>query len=597
MADDNEFQIKFTVDNTDARAKFKAGDDAMDRATAKADTAAKKMAAAIGTSANSQVQAIGKVDRVARQLGDSHVAAAKKAADAHSKAAAEVAKSWDLAGTAHAKFAEGIKGAVLANLGFGAVVAAVQAVGAAFGESNKALNDYGKDLIKVKDDLKELATLKGLATADDAFIKKVGEFGRATGLTITEADSFQKQFIGSLAAGETKGNIKEDTKEDLMIQGARIASRQTKDMNTRGDLLGVISQFQKLDPGRKGTEQALATAEAVRQALVAGRGDDAPLTKSLLNVAGSFVGDKGPIPTLSEMAAVVGTTSLSAGAGAADSRAEALLRGLRGTTSEQISFLRSIGIGENDKFEVKADKMMSHLAAKQASGRDISTYLTESGFNDEQSRAFAETLPNYGTLKERLKLAREARSGADLIAESDRVALTDPNQRMRLAEADLAAARLARGVERQAIQPDIIAGQAALVARGADTDPAMILGDLARSAGSFGQVAGIETRAKMEALSRLRKQAGVGDGYGEKAARALFGDPGVAVFQGLSSVTGSADRELAELRQAIERQTAAINAQTRAVTGAIDGQTKTLTPPRSPAAPMAPLMTPGAPRR
>jgi hypothetical protein len=538
MADEEKLVIKLEIDNSDAMAKQAEVGKSMDKTTAQADAAAKKIAAGTDKQAAAQVKAIGKVKDATGRYAAGAVADAKR-----------VETAFTRIGKSQTSLLDGLGKIGLASSGFGVAKQAIEAFSGALADGNRILDGYARDLLSTKNLLKELATLKGLTSASDKFIAETAEFSKKTGLDIQQSDEFQKQYLGSLAAGQQKGNIQKDTQEDLMVQGGRVAARQTSDLATRGDLLGIISQFSKLDAGRKGTEQALGQAEAIRQALVAGRGDDAPLTQQLLKVAGSNVKAGGPVESLPEMAALVGVTSLAGGAGEAGTRAEALIRGLRGTTPEQIKFLRGIGIKEGEQLEPAFDKLAAHLDEQKGKGRDVGTYLIEKGFNEETARSVGETLPNQQVLKERFKLAREAQSGAALIAESDLLDQTDPAARTRNADAALKAAQLQRGQERQDVLPEVTLAKAELIAEKADSGLGGQLRQFAAWAGSGFKTDGLQAMAEARALEKLQAQTDTST-FGSRYLGAVPDPLGTqkAAAAGFSATTGDAAEQIRLLR-------------------------------------------------
>jgi hypothetical protein len=341
-----------------------------------------------------------------------------------------------------------------------------------------------------------------------------------------------------------------------MLEGGKVAARQTKDLETRGDLLGILSQFKKYDSGVKGVEAALADAEAIRIGLTEGRGDDAPLTKSLLHVAGSLAGDGKRVGSLPELAALIGVTSLSAGAGQADTRSEQLVRGLQGETPEQMAFLKDFaGIEEHDTLEARLDKFVPKLRQMTASGRDPATFLTENKINSEQVRALTEVEPNYELLKKRFASARNGKSGADIMAESAQQAKVDPLQRDRLAKADLAAAELGRGAERQEIQPDITTAKARLIEEQVDTSWSSMLKRAATWAATGFKKEGIDVLAEQRAVNDLKLQLGIADDEGQQ----FFGGqtPGgviEGIISGSKSTSGELQEELRLLRRMADAQ-------------------------------------------
>jgi hypothetical protein len=368
--------------------------------------------------------------------------------------------------------------------------------------NRKTTIDYATTLLNTKEQLKEIATLKGFAFADDKFIKQITSFTKATGLNISEADDFQKQLYGSAAGGLQKGFVTDEILEKTAILTGRTAKRQTKDLGTRGDLVGMLGQAKDYTKGADGrllaadesAQSIAADAEAVRLALTEGRGDDAPLTKALLNVAGSMTGEGRPIKDFPETAALIGTVSLTAGPGQADTRSQQLIRGLRGSTPKQMSFLKEFaGIDEHDSLEKRLDKIVPKLKDEQAKGRDLGTFLTENDMNDEQTIAISEMVGNYDIFKKRLANARNPVSGKQIAADNQAFAIS-PAGRKAFGEAELQAAELAKGKKREALESALPGAKAQLVEEGMGTDLSYAPGNFVRWVGSGFTVPGEQSR-------------------------------------------------------------------------------------------------------
>jgi hypothetical protein len=236
----------------------------------------------------------------------------------------------------------------------------------------------------------------------------------SSGLGQHEADDLFRQFYGSLPAGQAKGNITADVAKQLLGQTAIAAARQGGDAGTKGDLAGILPMFAKVESAQAG----LGQLEAIRQALTEGRGDDTPLTKSLLSVAGTMVREGGPVGTLPEMAALVGTTSLTSGPMMADTRALQVMRATRGTTKEQMAKIaKEFGIeaGSKQSLEERLDLMVPKLR-EVGKTNDLGSWMTTHlGTPQEDSEAMVQIVGNYDVLKKRFASARSgALGGADV---------------------------------------------------------------------------------------------------------------------------------------------------------------------------------------
>lgn len=269
-------------------------------------------------------------------------------------------------------------------------------------EAAKAASDYEKSL-------GEIAALQGKEQAREAVPSQL-KFQMETRLPAEKAAEFVKQFYGAVPAAIEKGNIDEATAAQLATAAGQMTARQQAAPGPRAELAGLLGMFGKIAPGQAGVRQGLGQLEAIRLGLTAGRGEDEPLTRELLGVAGSMVRAGGPLPSLPELSALVGVTSLAGGPGRAGERVEQLVRGLMGTTPKQMKFLQGLGIEEHMNLEERLDVLVPQLR-EVGKTRDIRTYLTQAGMNAEQVRAIEETLPNYEILKGRFDLARGGAAG------------------------------------------------------------------------------------------------------------------------------------------------------------------------------------------
>jgi hypothetical protein len=208
----------------------------------------------------------------------------------------------------------------------GGVVAAFKGISIVSEHYHKIATDAraaAEATLDMRKALRVEGVLKGESTATDKTLKESLGLRVKTGLGMMEASDLTRQFEGSLPIGLEKKNITRKVADELIEQVGVMQARQGGDAGTRGDLAGILGQFGKIGSA----EEGLGQMEAIRQALTAGRGDDTPLTNQLLKVAGSIVREGGPVPSLPEMGAIIGVTSLSAGPEAAGTRAEQLYRG------------------------------------------------------------------------------------------------------------------------------------------------------------------------------------------------------------------------------------------------------------------------------
>lgn len=350
----------------------------------------------------------------------------------------------------------------------------------------------------------------------------------SSGLAVADADVLKRQFEGSLPIGLEKGNITRGVADELLQGGAAMGARLGGDQGTRGEMLGLLAQFGKVGSAKEG----LAQMEAVRQGLTAGRGDDSPLSKALLNVAGGLVREGGMVGSIAENAALVGITSLAGGPGMADTRALQLTRAVRGTTTKQAQALEKqfgIKVGSTEGLESRLGKMIPKLREIQAGGTDVSAYLRDTlDLPEENAQALLEMMPNFEAFQQRAKLARETAAGGgdSVVAANEKFARSATGRTMR-ADAKGAAGRFLQGERVKQFGAMTAEEQARLDSQ----DPSVMLGVQSRVMGAASYVIpGVGTQAENYANADLERQlgaAGVSNPYGGilGGARALFTPP------------------------------------------------------------------------
>lgn len=302
--------------------------------------------------------------------------------------------------------------------------------------------------------LRTESVLKGAERTTNKELLESFQFRAETSLNEADATEFTRQYLGSVPIARQKGNITPKVEAELMKEAGIMAARQGGDAGTRGELAGLLGQFGKVDSAQSG----MAQLEAIRVALTEGRGDDTPLTRQLLQSAGSMVREGGPVGTLAEQAALIGVTSLSAGPEASATRAEQLSRGLRagltkmvggkGTKEPQGKYLKRLGITEKDSLESALDKLIPDIRKARAGGREADVYLAEHGFRGEEERkAIVEVEGVYEQLKDRFKAAREAGAGGGAAAaKANARYLASPEGRAAVGDALAKAAEQTRGI-------------------------------------------------------------------------------------------------------------------------------------------------------
>jgi hypothetical protein len=323
----------------------------------------------------------------------------------------------------------------------------------------------------------------------------------SSGLQQNEADNLYRQFYGSLPAGLQKGNIDEKTAKELLAETAVTAARQGGDAGVKGDLAGILPMFGKVESA----EQGLGQLEAIRQGLTEGRGDDTPLTRSLLNVAGTMVREGGPVGSLEEMAALIGTTSLSAGPMMADTRAIQVMKGVRGTTGKQMEKIeKEFGLkqGNTLSLEDRLDAIVPKLR-EVAKTEDPMAWLTKHiGTPQEDAQAMVELMSNYEVLKKRFASARQSSKGGADVKKQNQEFLDSSLGRQMVSQSMEVAGEYEAGVRNQ----DALAIVASAKARHA-AEPASLNKWLEEKGSSVMGFMGGWDRDTIEASQGLKSQA------------------------------------------------------------------------------------------
>ena len=270
--------------NDASNAQMKADAKALDaaaRASAQKAAASSKAANAAIAAAQKQVDAatrasrkildteiarVSKLDQIGRQQLSREEVRLRARARANQKlqrqrvdASARAMAGEKAADSTVDKAIAGVGSLVAAYAGFAAVEGVSRGIAGAISESRDKSIEFVTSLLSTKDQLAEIATLRGLAFADDDSVKKMAGFSQATGLTIGQSDQFQRQLFGSAAGALQKGNVDEGTLNKAAVLTGQTATRQTKDFGTRGDLVGMLGQFRKYDAGDAGPSRSPRT--------------------------------------------------------------------------------------------------------------------------------------------------------------------------------------------------------------------------------------------------------------------------------------------------------------------------------------------------
>jgi hypothetical protein len=275
------------------------------------------------------------------------------------------------------------------------------------GEEAKKTRDEMKQLgdeqIKKSKDFRELSFLTGKSI--DQVKAESAEFGMQTGMAVEEAREFRRVYEGAAPAGRQKGNVGqggrrpgeteeqyrarlEPVEREIQQAVAGTAQRVGIKSETAGRLAGQMSQFQRI-PDR-------ATAEAVMGQVVYGLqegvGEMDPLTKSLMNIAGSVADeDTGAVRSLGELAVMLGVSSTHHEPAEAGTYTRIGIRSLREFKGQQGESLKRMGIGPEDTSMEAMRKLWTELEQREARGQAPDISLSEMGFNEvREVRALTE---------------------------------------------------------------------------------------------------------------------------------------------------------------------------------------------------------------
>ncbi|MEW4569315.1 hypothetical protein AB1L88_15730 [Tautonia sp. JC769] len=371
--------------------------------------------------------------------------------------------------------------------------AVLNSINQAFEQAKENAREAAREAGNYFASLRGEAALTGATGPDSGILSGSLLMRLKTGMNAQDASAFAMMFESSLPAGMQKGNITREVADQYAVAVAQMVARQGADPSTRGDLAGMVANFQKIGSAGEG----LAALEAIRMGLVEGRGNDKPLTDALLQVAGQFVNDAGTgmVPTLPELAAMVGVASLSAGPGAAGTRIEQLVRMLQGTTAEQMTFLKGMGVESDmnimERLEVlvpifeKLDEAASRgipldqqllavgvpeeaIASRReliSRAGNVYEVLVSAGFSAEGLKALNEMVPMFGTLQQRIEKAQQPVAG-DQVAEWNRQFLQSDVGQLLRAEQFREAARQVSGIQEMATEAATVTAEARAIAMG-----------------------------------------------------------------------------------------------------------------------------------
>lgn len=387
-----------------------------------------------------------------QQAFDRHFKQGKAGADDQTSAMQRLGSAAERAG-------ESVKSMALGYAGIGAVVGGIRLVSDVLAQVSANALKAGEASFAMESRLRALAALTSSAEKPGGLtVRDMVGYTLKTGMSVDEAEKFQTAFFGSSPAGLQKGNVTQAQLDSAVVQAGIMAKRQGGDMKVRGDLAGVLGQFKKYAPGEKGVTEMMGDLEKVRIGLGEGRGEDPELTASLLNLAGSLVGEGKMFPNVAELASHLGTQSLSAAGLKSDVRTEQAMRGMSGTTDKTRKWLKEFAdINETDNAEVRQAKLFPKLQAEKDKGRTVMGFLQEKLENYEQARAITELMEVSDVQKARMAKTRggatpEAQAASTLavgekVLEENRAFMASPGGRFGAGKAAVEGAEAITGKE------------------------------------------------------------------------------------------------------------------------------------------------------
>ena len=191
---DKEYKVVFTADASKYLAAAKQVTDSLDLMDARTKTVNTGFAA-LGKSA---ADSFGRAAKEAKGYGDALNGPVEK----------------------HGEMLDGLKQFGVNISVFALATKAAFSLGDALNDSREKMREMSDQTAEWRDRLREIANLKGLSNPDETLTIDQARFGVATGLDKNESRQFQEQFLGTIPAARSKGNIDDATAEKISVVGA-----------------------------------------------------------------------------------------------------------------------------------------------------------------------------------------------------------------------------------------------------------------------------------------------------------------------------------------------------------------------------------------
>lgn len=317
----------------------------------------------------------------------------------------------------------GVMGGIVAFQGLAQVIDTIGELGEKIAEVRKKTVEMAEAAMGLRQEMRELANLKGADSPDDEVVASTVEFGIQAGMKPMQAKAYLEQYLGSNPAGLQRGNIgdgkrageSQDEYEkrvspitaSIAKAGAQFGQRVGLQPSTAGDITGVLSQFEHVGSGTDASQ----TLGQITEGLNAGRGHLEPLMRVLANTAGAIVeengGGIGSLNELSVMLGMMSTHHAPTQAGTYLKKATREIRQAAMNKGELGEKMRQMNVGPNDSTMEAMKKMGPTIAKAEAEGITPDNWARSIGFKDEAAiQAVYETYKDQDLYKLRMEKSK-----------------------------------------------------------------------------------------------------------------------------------------------------------------------------------------------
>ena len=297
--------------------------------------------------------------------------------------------------------------------------------GSKMNAAREAVNQMTEDTMKLRDTLREVASLQGKDGPNNAVASDVLQLGMDSGMMPKDAVEFMEQFLGSSPAGKQKGNITEEVSKQVAVFGAQFGVQKDVTPKTAGDFSGVISQYQKVPD----VETAAKVFGQINYGLNEGRGNMEPLVRTLLNTAGSVVDENGgPLESLADLAVMEGVASTHANPYATGTQLRQAVRALRKTEGAEGEWLAKQGANKPgmrhiDRLKAVKPELMREVASGKGLDQAIKEHITA---NDAEARSLMQQIGDIDLMDKRTEVMKTI-NGVDVIKSNEAFFGTGPD--------------------------------------------------------------------------------------------------------------------------------------------------------------------------